>query len=322
MVAVSFASPGLLLGLLLIPLAVVLYVRSERGARGSREAFARPALMPAVAPARAGWRRHAPPALYALALAGLVIALARPQATVAVPAEQATVVLTTDYSGSMQAQDVSPSRLAAAEQAAERFLDRVPDEVRVGAVAFNHRARLVQSPTTDRDTLRAGLAGLRPSGGTATGDALELALRAAQRPVRPGGRPPPAAIILLSDGTSVRGEDPLQVAREAARAKVPVYTVALGTDGGTIRVRERNGNVRVERVPPDRDSMRQIARITGGRYFEAADTEQLDAVYERLGSQVTKRDERREVTAAAAAGALLLVLSAAGMSLRWFGRVP
>ncbi len=108
MVAVSFASPGLLLGLLLIPLAVVLYVRSERGARGSREAFARPALMPAVAPARAGWRRHAPPALYALALAGLVIALARPQATVAVPAEQATVVLTTDYSGSMQAAGRQP----------------------------------------------------------------------------------------------------------------------------------------------------------------------------------------------------------------------
>ena len=322
MAAVSFASPLLLLGLGLIPLAVLLYVRSERSGRSSREAFARPALMPAVAPARAGWRRHAPPALYALALAGLVIALARPQATVAVPAEQATVLLTTDYSGSMQAQDVSPSRLAAAGQAAESFLDRVPDEVRVGAVAFNHRARLVQSPTTDRDALRAALAGLRPSGGTATGDALELALRAAQRPVRPGGKAPPAAIILLSDGTSVRGEDPLQVAREAARAKVPVYTVALGTDEGTIRVPQQGGGERVERVPPDRESLRQIARITGGRYFEAAGTEELDAVYERLGSQVTKRDERREVTAAAAAGALLLVLSAAGMSLRWFGRVP
>jgi Ca-activated chloride channel family protein len=322
MLAVSFASPLLLLGLLLLPLAAVLYVRAERRGRRSREAWARPALMPAVAPRRAGWRRHAPSALYALALAALVIALARPQATVAVPAEQATVLLATDFSGSMQAKDVSPSRLAAAEQAAERFLDRVPDDVRVGAVAFNHRARLVQSPTTDREALRAALAGMRASGGTATGDALELALRSAQRPVRAGGRPPPAAIILLSDGKSVRGEDPLQVAREAARARVPVYTVALGTDRGTIRVRERTGNVRVERVPPDRESMRQIARITGGRSFEAAGAEELDAVYERLGSQVTKRPERREVTAAAAAGALLLVLSAAGMSLGWFGRVP
>jgi Ca-activated chloride channel family protein len=320
----TFEQPILLLALLALPLVVVLYARWERrGARG-REAFAAPALMPAVAPRRAGWRRHAPPALYALALAALVIALARPQATVAVPNEEATVILATDYSGSMEATDVKPSRLAAAQRAADRFLERVPKAVRVGAVAFNHRARLVQSPTTDREALRQALGNLRPSGGTATGDALDLALRAARRPAKRGQKPPPAAIVLLSDGKSVRGEDPLTIARRAARAKVPVYTVALGTDAGTITVPipGDSGRTRTERVPPDRDSLRRIAEVAKGRYYAAAGQEELDAVYERLGSQITKHDERREVTAAAAGGALLLVLAAASLSLRWFGRVP
>jgi Ca-activated chloride channel homolog len=320
----SFKEPILLLALAALPLAALVYMRSERRGTRGREAFAAPALMPAVAPRRAGWRRHAPPLLYALALAALVVALARPQATVAVPNEQATVVLTTDYAGSMEATDVEPSRLAAAQSAAERFLDRVPKAVRVGAVAFNHRARLVQSPTTDRETLRQALSNLEPSGGTATGDALDLALRAAQRPARRGQKPPPAAIVLLSDGKSVRGENPLTIARKAARAKVPVYTVALGTDTGTITVPipGDSGRTRTEQVPPDRESLQRIAQITNGRYYAAADQEKLDTVYERLGSQITKRDERREVTAAAAGGALLLVLAAAGLSLRWFGRVP
>jgi Ca-activated chloride channel family protein len=301
---------------------VWLYVRFERRGRTSAAAFARPALMPAVLPRRAGWRRHAPPVLYALALAALILALARPQATVAVPAEQATVVLATDFSGSMEATDVRPSRLRAAQHAAERFLERVPHDVRVGAVAFNDHARLVQSPTTDRGLLRDALAGLRPSGGTATGDALDLALRAARRPARRGDRPPPAAIVLLSDGTSIRGRDPLAAARDAARARVPVYTVALGTDAGTITVPDGAGGQRTERVPPDPESLRRMAEISGGRFYAAAGDQELDTVYERLGSQVTKRPERREVTAAAAGGALLLVLSAAGLSLRWFGRVP
>jgi Ca-activated chloride channel family protein len=320
--AVSFASPALLLLLAAVPVAVWLYLRFERRSRRSAQAFARPALMPAVAPHRAGWRRHAPPALYALALAALIVALARPQATVAVPAEQATIVLATDFSGSMQATDVRPSRLRAAQHAAERFLDRVPRQVRVAAVAFNNRARLVQSPTTDRDAVRDALAGLRPRGGTATGDALDLALRVARRPPRPGDRPPPAAIVLLSDGKSVRGRDPLAAARDAARARVPVYTVALGTDAGTITVPDGAGGQRTQRVPPDPRSLRRMAELTGGRFYAVADTEELDTVFERLGSQVAKRPERREVTAAAAAGALLLVLSAAGLSLRWFGRVP
>jgi Ca-activated chloride channel family protein len=116
----------------------------------------------------------------------------------------------------------------------------------------------------------------------------------------------------------------LTIARRAARAKVPVYTVALGTDAGTITVPipGGSGRTRTEPVPPDRDSLRRIAQVAKGRYYAAAGQEELDAVYERLGSQITKHDERREVTAAAAGGALLLVLAAASLSLRWFGRVP
>jgi Ca-activated chloride channel homolog len=319
---VSFQAPLFLLGLAAIPVCAALYARFERRARRGREAFARPALMPAVAPRRPGWRRHAAPALYALALAALVVALARPQASVAVDVEQATVVLTTDRSGSMAATDVAPTRLVAARRAAQRFLARVPSRVKVGAVAFNQSAQLVQAPTTDRGDVRDALAALRPAGGTATGDALELALRAVRRAKRPAAKPPPAAIVLLSDGVSVRGRDPLEVARRARRARVPIYTVALGTAGGTIRVPRASGGFRVERVPPDPASLRRIAQSSGGRAYTAASAAQLDAVYERLGSQVAKRREHRQVTAAWAGGALLLVLSGGVLSLGWFGRLP
>jgi Ca-activated chloride channel homolog len=317
-----FQAPLMLLGLALVPLALWLYAASETRARRLGAAFSRPAVSPSVVRGRAGWRRHGAPLLYGLALVALMVALARPQVTVAVPVEQATVLLVTDHSGSMQAADVKPSRLEAARVAAGRFLDKVPRRVRVGAVAFNHAARLVAAPTTDRDRVRRTLAALEPSGGTATGDALTVALRVATQRPRSGAKRPPAAIVLLSDGKSVRGRNPLAAARDARRAGVPVYTVALGTDVGTIVVPRASGASETRRVPPDRQSLRRIAQLSGGRTFAAGDAAELRAVYERLGSQVATRRERREVTAAAAGGALLLVLGAAGLSLNWFGRIP
>jgi Ca-activated chloride channel family protein len=319
---VSFHSPLWLIALVALPVLAGLYVRRERRGRRGREAFAPAALLPAVAPRRPGWRRHGAPAFYALALAALIVAVARPQTTVAVPIEQATVILVTDRSGSMAASDVQPSRLAAARNAAERFLGRVPKGVRVGAVAFNHLPALVQSPTTDRASVRAALADLRPAGGTATGDALALALRTARRPARIGAKPPPAAIVLLSDGKSVRGRNPVAVARQAARVKVPIYTVALGTASGTIEIPRASGGTRVEPVPPDPATMRAVARASGGQSFAADSASKLGAVYQRLGSQVARRPERREVTAAAAGGALVFILAGALASLGWFGRLP
>ena len=320
----SFAAPLFLLGLLLVPVGAWAYARHVRGRRSAAAAFANPELLPAIVPQRPGWRRHAPVAVYAVAATALLVALARPQTTVAVPVEQATVMLATDVSGSMLAQDVAPDRLSAAREAAEGMVQRLPREVRTGLVAFNHKAQIVQSPTTDHEVVRERILGLRSSGGTATGDGIASALAAIRSATAPGGRRPPAAILLLSDGKSTRGRDVRDAAREAARMKVRVYTVALGTAQGTITVPRPGGAAGTETrtVPPDPAAMREVARITGGRAFTTASAAELDQIYEQLGSQVSMRDEPREITAGFAGGAILLLLLAGGMSLRWFGRLP
>lgn len=318
----SFESPWFLLGLALVPLAVAAYVLYERRAGRARAAFAAPALLPAVAPRRAGWRRHVPMAAYAIALTALAVALARPQVTVAVAVEQAGVVLVTDRSGSMQATDVQPSRLVAARRAAQAFLDSIPEDVRVGAIAFNQTPTALQSPTRNHAAVARALERIEPAGTTATGEALDLALRMARSGATPGEDPPPAAIVLLTDGASVRGRDPLPIAQQAGEEGVPVYTVALGTPDGTIERPRRNGGTRTVPVPPDPDSLAEIAEVSGGQAFTAQDAAGLSAVYERLGSQVATEEQPREITAAFAGGGLLLIALGAVASLSWFGRLP
>jgi Ca-activated chloride channel family protein len=241
-----------------------------------------------------------------------------------VPVEQATVVLATDVSGSMLARDVEPDRLTAARSAADQMVERLPDRVRAGLVAFNHKSRIVQSPTTDHATVRQRIQGLRSSGGTATGDGITSALTAIRASARPGGKRPPAAILLLSDGASTRGRDVMDAARDARAQRVRVYTVALGTAEGTITVPRPGGQSGTEtrRVPPDAQAMREVARTTGGRSFTTASAAELDAIYRQLGSQVSHRDEEREITAGFAGGAILLLIAGGALSLRWFGRLP
>jgi Ca-activated chloride channel family protein len=312
---VTFAAPLFLLGLLAIPLAAVLYARSERRTRRGREAFASAPLIDSVVPRRPGWRRHAAVGGYGLALSALILALARPQATVAVPVEQATVVVVTDRSGSMLAKDVQPTRLVAARRAAASFLDAVPDEIRVGAIAFNHMTTALQSPTRDHAEVADALAGVKAAGSTATGDALQAALKMIQSTRTAARKKSPAAIVLLSDGKSVRGSDPLDAADAAKAAGVPVYTVALGTPGGTIET--KTGTTA---VPPDPATLAEVAKRSGGQAFTAADAKKLQQVYEKLGSQVATERKKREVSGAFAGGALLLLAGAAAASLRWFGR--
>jgi Ca-activated chloride channel homolog len=321
---VSFGAPLFLLGLLLVPPMLWLYARHVRHRRAQATAFANPALMPAVVPRRPGWRAHAPLAIYAIALVALLVGLARPQATVAVPVEQATVVLATDISGSMLSEDVRPNRLEAARNAAEQMVERLPGGVRAGVVEFNHRARVVQAPTAEHDTVLGHIAAMQSSGGTATGDGITAALAAIRATTPPDGERPPAAILLLSDGESTTGRDPLDAAREAARQRVPIYTVGLGTQTGTIEVPHPrgDGSTLTREVPPDLESLREISRITRGETYTALDAEQLDEIYAQLGSRVSTRDEEREVTAAFAGGALLLLLAGGALSLRWFGRLP
>jgi Ca-activated chloride channel family protein len=214
----------------------------------------------------------------------------------------------------MQATDVAPSRLAATVAAGEQFLEEVPGAVRVGGVVFDHRAEAVQGPTRDREALRRALREqMRPSGGTATGDALATSLAMLRSRPAQDGRRPPAAVVLLSDGKSTHGRDPMPVADEARELGIPVYTVALGTASGTLP----DG----QRVPPDTEALREIAERSGGRAFTAEQADALSEVYERLGSQVATERQDREITAVFAGGALALLAGGSGLSLLWFRRL-
>lgn len=316
----SFAAPLVLLALAALPLLAVWYLLAQRNRRAAAAAFASPALQHAVAPRRPGWRRHVPMLIFLIALAAVVLAAARPQRTVAVPVERASIALVTDVSGSMEATDVAPNRLIAAKRAARSFVDQVPRGVNIGVIAFNNTATVLQSPTRERADVELAIDRLAVSGGTATGEAIATAVDVLRSVPGEDGRRPPAAIVLISDGESTSGRDPLEAAAEARRLRIPIYTVAFGTDSGTIRTQQRDGSTRTENVPPDPASLAQIAEATGGETFTAETADGLSAVYERLGSQLGTRDEERQITTAFAAGGLVLLLLGAAMSLRWFGR--
>jgi Ca-activated chloride channel homolog len=318
---VSFAAPLVLLGLVLVPVLAAAYAAHQRGRARAASAFAAPHLAASVTPTRPGWRRHAPMLAFALALALVLVAAARPQTTVAVPVEHASILLMTDVSGSMEAQDVSPSRLVAARRAATSFVDGVPKQVNVGVMAFNQTPTILQSPTTDRIAVKAALQRLKPSGGTATGDAVQAAVRILTQPAGASAKPPPAAIVLLSDGKSTSGTAPLTAAQDAGRKHIPVYTVALGTASGTITVPRKGGGTETRQVPPDPETLRQMAAASGGQAYQAADAQRLSQVYERLGSQLGRKNEPRQISSLFAAAALALLLAGATLTLRWFGRL-
>jgi Ca-activated chloride channel family protein len=321
---VSFAAPLVLLALVAIPLLALLYMRAERGRRTAAASFASSTLQPSVAPRRPGWRRHVPFAAMALALAALVVAAARPQRSVAVPIERASIMLATDVSGSMTATDVKPNRLAAAKRAGFQFLSSVPNQVNVGVMAFNQVPQVLQSPTRDRHAVSAAITRMSVSGGTATGEAINTALGVLNRSPGVGQKRPPAAIVLLSDGASTSGRDPVAAAQAAGKMKIPIYTVALGTPQGTIQVhrpQRLGGGVTTQRVPPDPRSLEQIARASGGKAFTAETASGLKTVYDRLGSQLGKKKEKRQVTSAVAGGGLLLLVGGVALSLGFFGRI-
>jgi Ca-activated chloride channel family protein len=256
----------------------------------------------------------------AAACAVLILAAARPERTVAVPVERASIMLMTDVSGSMQSADVRPDRLAAAKRAGHQFVESVPPRVNVGVLAFNQTPRVLQSPNRERDAVHTAIERMESSGGTAAGDAIAVATRVLSRIPGELGRRPPAAIVLLSDGETTSGRDPVLAAQEAKKLKIPIYTVALGTADGTIEVPRRGGGTEIRPVPPDPEALAEIARASGGRTFTADTSDGLKEVYERLGSQLGHRDEKRQVTSAFAGGGLLLLLAGGAMSLGWFGR--
>jgi Ca-activated chloride channel family protein len=320
---VSFAAPLVLIALGAIPVLIVLDGGVQRDRRRAAAAFAAPKLAASVTPHRPRWRRHVPMLVVLLAIAALVVAAAKPQRSVAVPVERASIMLVTDVSGSMQATDVKPTRLEAARAAARRFVNAVPKGVNVGVMALSSKPRVLASPTSDRDAINAALGQLTPRGGTGTGEAIQSATRILSRVPGINGKRPPAAIVLISDGSSTGDVDPVAAAQAARRLRIPIYTVALGTAQGTITVPRPGGagGTETRRVPPDPQSLAEIARASGGKAYTAADADKLKDVYENLGSLLGTKKEKREITSGFAGGGLALLLLGAAMSLRWFGRL-
>jgi Ca-activated chloride channel family protein len=321
----TFRDPAMLAGLLLLPLAALAYLAMQRRRRGEAATFANPALMPNLVTARPGWRRHLPPLLVLAALGVLVVALARPQRTVAAPQRAATVMMVTDTSGSMNAEDVDPDRLSAAVKAAHRLTDQLPENFRLGLVTFADFAEVQAPPTTDRDPVRSALDRLRASDGTAMAIGLQRAIELARTPVPDeqgtGTRRLPAVLVLLSDGKDTQSPiSPLEVARQAKELGIPIFAIALGTPTGEVEVQDQFGLLQRIPVPPDTETLREIARTTGGRYFAAPDAARLESIYANLGTRLSSKPVQHEVTAAFAGGAVLLLLAGGALSLTWFGR--
>jgi Ca-activated chloride channel family protein len=332
----TFERPLLLLTLLLVPLALGLYLLAARRRMRYAIRFTNVDVLAGVLKGRA-WRQYVPLALFLLALAALCVGVARPQRTTLVAKDRATVILVVDVSRSMEAKDVKPSRIGAAAQAVRLFLDKVPDRLQVGLIAFAGDPAVV--------TLQ-----WYPSfGGTAIGDALAEAVRLGQRAAgTPNGdlaafaAPPKqthglVSILFLSDGAQTRGELlPLDGADRARAAGIPVYTVALGTPNGRLRFGFGRGGGAVPRgfpngfggpgrsvpVPPDPDTLRAIANRTGGQFFAARDAESLEAAYSKLGSRLGRKPGKTEVTYGFLAAAAGLLLAAGLLSAAWSPRLP
>lgn len=321
----SFAEPFALLGLVVIPALGALLVLNERRRKEQGARFGTPALVAAAIPPPRRVRRLLPFVVALSALAALIVGAARPQATVPVPSREATAILALDTSRSMSATDVQPSRLAAALAAARVFLDVAPDDYAVGIVTFSTRAAVVLEPTTDRDVARAALDQIRLGSGTALGDAIDRSVTAARGGLS-ANHPtpkdsPPATVLLLSDGEQTAGQrKPLTAAEQARRLGVPVNTVALGTRDAVVEVPLGNGLKEKVTVSPDTETLREVARVTGGRYAAAPNAEELKRVYRDLGSRLGTKKELREVTAAFAGLGVVLLLVASGLSLAWTRR--
>jgi Ca-activated chloride channel family protein len=327
----SFAAPAWLAGLLLVPVLIWAYIAARAHSTRYAARFPAASTLALAALAESRWRRHLPAALLLAACAALVLALARPHHTVRVPVGHASVMLVLDHSGSMQATDVQPTRLAAAERAARVFVGELPAQVRVGVVAFSSVPDAVQAPTADHAAALRIVESQTAVGSTATGNALALALdllgggaraasAAAGKPDPPRGGRVPAAIVLLSDGAANAGRDPVEVAAEAGARGIPVYTVALGNADATIP--NPSGFGAPIAVPPDPELLQRIARASHAESFTAQDSDRLLSIYKRLGEQLGGVRRSRDVTVEFALVAGALLIGAGLVALRRGGHLP
>lgn len=347
---ISFLWPEALWALALWPALIALYLWSLARKRRHALQYAHLGLVKQAMGAGPGWRRHMPPVLLALALLALLLACARPTATITLPSPQQTLLLAMDVSGSMRATDVKPSRIEASQIAAKAFVKTLPRHVRVGVVAFAGTAQLAQLPTQSHEDLLKAIDSFQLQRGTATGNGIMMALATLfpdagidiaalggrqsmrVRPIDEVGRADPAkkpftpvapgsyrsaAIIMLTDGQRTTGVDPLEAAQWAADRGVRVYTVGVGTVQGEL-IGFEGWSMRVRL---DEDTLKAVALRTNAEYFHAATAQDLRKVYETLSSRLTVEKKETEVSALLALAGAALMLLAAGLSVWWFGRV-
>ncbi len=327
-----FSTPWWLLLLVVVAALGVGYLVLLRRRRRDVVRFTNLELLDRVAPKRPGWYRHLPAAALITALAVLSIALAGPQAEARVPRNRATVVLVIDVSLSMQATDVAPNRLAAAQAAAKAFADQLTPGVNLGLVSFAGTAAVLVSPTVDREPVKRAVDGLRLAESTATGEAIFAAMQSVETfsqaiaGVSEEG-PPPARVVLMSDGKqTVPGidaeEDPrgsFTAARAAAEAEIPVSTISFGTPYGAIELAPGEP---LEPVAVDDESLRTVAELSGGQFFTAASEQELRQVYAELGEQIGYEVRRVDVSRPWLAGGALLLVAGLGAGLALGRRLP
>lgn len=325
--------PWMLVLLLLVPLFVGVYLWLLR-----RREKATADLGPlALAPTQGSRRRHAPPAFYLLGLTCVLFALARPEMPVSLPRVEGTVILAFDVSNSMLADDLEPTRIEAAREAARIFVENQPSTVQIGVVAFGNGGLIIQPPTSAQADLLAAVDRVNPQGGTSLGQGIFTALNAiAEEPIAldevgPEAEEAPeelpelqigdhssAVILLLTDGENTGGPDPLDVAQLAAEAGVRVFSVGIGSEEGAVL--ELDGfNVHTRL---DERSLEEIAAVTNGSYYRAADAKALREIYREIDLQMTIRGERREATSIFAGAGALFFLIGGTLAMLWFGRVP
>ena len=315
---IRFLQPWWLLALFPVIAVAAVYVWRQFRRRQFAMRFTNVDLLRTLAPCGLGWRRHAAAGAFLLCLVALGSAMARPSVDKKEPLERATVMLAIDVSLSMEADDVRPTRIEAAQEAAKAFVNELPPTYNLGLVSFAKSANVLVSPTKDRSAVIAGIDGLTLAEATATGEAVFTSLDAIRSvPADGANGAPPARIVLLSDGYRTSGRSIEDAAAAASSANVPVSTIAFGTDTGVVDIRGQ-----LQRVPVDRLSLQELAQTTKGYFYQAASVGELKKVYEDMGSSIGHRTEPREVTQWYAGAALLFGLSAAALSLLWTSRLP
>src|SRR5881628_1031775 len=339
----TFQWPSALVLLLVVAALAVAYVLVQRRRHRYALRYANVSLVREALGRGPGWRRHVPPVLFLVAVGVMVLAMSRPVAVVTVPSQEGTVILTIDVSGSMLAEDMKPNRIEAAKAAARAFVERQNANLRIGIVSFSTDASIVQSPTTDKNLIIAAINRLRPQRATAIGRAILVSLdaifegaeddlpsaafqnldpnSAAPRPTLPplpGRQKAPASIVLLTDGQNNQFPPPLAVVDQATSRGVRVYTIGVGSAQGTIvRIQGRQIRTALDEV-----TLKKIAELTDGDYYNASTETDLRKVYETLTTQLVIRQEKTEITVFFTAAAAILAIVAGGLSLFWFNRLP